>query len=122
MSSWPRCFSLTAVATPAKPAPTIATETFRAMWRKLLAGRECVEPSQTRIVPSRELLDRGADGADVQGPGLGHRLEIGPVACAVEHHLEHGELDGTEDRDLLAFERDGAPVPCGLLVQRDVVE
>src|SRR5215212_1212121 len=120
MSSCPCCFSLTAAATPPKPAPTIATETFRAMGATLPPER--LQLGQASVARADETLDRLFHRRHVQAPGLGHRLQIRPVARPVEHDLEDRELHRSEDRNLLALERDRPAVACGLVVQRDVVE
>ena len=61
MSSWPRSFSLTAAATPPKPAPTIATDTFRAICATL--------PLR---VGGQLKGKAGPDGIEVEHKGIGH--------------------------------------------------
>ena len=82
-----------------------------------VGAEEVAEPFDARIVAAEEVDEPSDRGMEVGGPGLGDRLDIGPVLRAVEEGLEDHELGRAEHRDRHAGE--GHPVDVDL---RGVVE
>jgi len=88
----------------------------------LPAAHRLLEPGEALVVVGDQLAKRRPRGGFVECSRSGHGLDVGPVSGAVDHRLEHRELDRPEDRDPSAREGHDPVVPRGLRVDGHVVE
>src|SRR5947209_18738545 len=82
------------------------------------ASTRFLQAADALLVITNESCHVVAYGIEVEVSGPQHRLDVSPVLGAVEHHLEHGELDRPENGDLRALERHRTPIPAGHVVKR----